>query len=76
MKVLVVDDSAFMRKFIGDIIQSDSEMELVGTARNGEDALRKIAIYKPDVITLDVEMPGLNGLETLRRSWSRRPCLS
>ena len=64
MKVLVVYDSSFMRKFIGDIIQSDSEMELVGTARNGEDALRKIAIYKPDVITLDVEMPGLNGLDT------------
>jgi two-component system chemotaxis response regulator CheB len=73
LKVLVVDDSAFMRKFIGDIIQSDSEMELVGTARNGEDALRKIAIYKPDVITLDVEMPGLNGLDTLKRIMEQSP---
>jgi len=73
LKVLVVDDSAFMRKFIGDIIQSDSEMELVGTARNGEDALRKIAIYKPDVITLDVEMPGLNGLDTLKRIMEQTP---
>jgi two-component system chemotaxis response regulator CheB len=73
LKILVVDDSAFMRKFIGDIIQSDSEMELVGTARNGEDALRKIAIYKPDVITLDVEMPGLNGLDTLKRIMEQTP---
>lgn len=48
-------------------------MELVGTARNGEDALRKIAIYKPDVITLDVEMPGLNGLDTLKRIMEQTP---
>ena len=73
IKILVVDDSAFMRKFLGDIIHSDSELELVGTARNGEDALHKKNILKPDVMTLDVEMPKLNGLETLRRLMETEP---
>lgn len=72
-KVLVVDDSAFMRKFIGDIIQSDSQLELVGTASSGEEALQKISKVKPDVVTLDVEMPGLNGLETLKRIMAGTP---
>ncbi len=67
IKVLVVDDSAFMRKIIGDIVSGDNELELVGIARNGKDALSKIGVLKPDVMTLDVEMPVLNGLETLRQ---------
>ncbi len=73
MKVMVVDDSAFVRKILSDIIRSDSEMELVGTARNGEDALRKIPKLKPDVITLDIEMPKLNGLETLKIIMEQQP---
>lgn len=73
IKVLVVDDSAFMRKVIGDIIDSDPQLELAGTARNGEDALHKKNILKPDVMTLDVEMPKLNGLETLRRLMETEP---
>lgn len=67
IKVLVVDDSAFMRTFISNIISGDSELELVGIARDGEDALRKKELLKPDVMTLDVEMPRLDGLATLRR---------
>ncbi len=67
IKILVVDDSAFMRKFIGDIISRDNELELVGTARDGEDALKKKDLLKPDVLTLDLEMPRLDGLATLRR---------
>lgn len=66
IKVLVVDDSAFMRKVIKDKLELDSDIEVVGTARNGQDALDKIPILLPDVITLDVEMPVLDGLETLK----------
>ena len=67
IKVLIVDDSAFMRKILSDIISKDNELDLVGTARDGEDALKKKELLKPDVITLDVEMPRLDGLATLRR---------
>lgn len=73
LRVLVVDDSAFMRKFIGDIIERDSELELAGTARNGEDALKKRELYQPDVITLDVEMPRLDGLSTLKKLMETNP---
>lgn len=66
VKVLVVDDSAFMRKIISDFINSDSRLEVVGTARNGEDAIRKIGEINPDVLTMDVEMPVMNGLEALK----------
>lgn len=65
IKVLVVDDSAFMRKVISDMIKKDASLELVGTARNGLDALKKVTELNPDVITLDVEMPKMNGLEAL-----------
>lgn len=72
-RVLVVDDSAFMRKVISDIIQKDEQLELAGTARNGEDALKKLEELKPDVITLDVEMPKMNGLEALERIMGIQP---
>lgn len=67
IKVLVVDDSAFMRKIISDQIKSSSGLSVCGIARDGEDALRLIPKLKPDLITLDIEMPGLNGLETLKK---------
>ncbi len=65
IRVLVVDDSAFMRKFISDIINNEHDMKVVGSARNGQIALDKIRELNPDVVTLDVEMPGKNGLEVL-----------
>ena len=65
VKVLVVDDSSFMRRIISDILSSDPHIEVVGTARDGEDALRKIKILDPHVLTLDMEMPKLDGLQTL-----------
>lgn len=65
-KVLVVDDSAFMRKIISDILSSDETIEVVGTAKNGKDALDKIFILNPDVITLDVEMPIMDGITALK----------
>lgn len=66
-RVLVVDDSAFMRKVISEMVASDERLEVVATARDGADALTKIAQLKPDLMTLDVEMPILNGLDTLRK---------
>lgn len=65
-KLLIVDDSAFMRKLIGDFFVDVPQIEVIGTARNGQDALEKIKLLKPDVVTLDVEMPQLNGLEALK----------
>lgn len=73
IKVLIVDDSAFMRKVISDILESDSMIEVIGTARNGEDALKKIESLQPDVITLDVEMPVLDGIATLKEIMNRYP---
>ncbi len=64
--VLIVDDSAFMRTALSRMIGSDPALCVLGTARSGDEALERIGPLNPDVITLDVEMPGLAGLETLR----------
>ncbi|KAF0820392.1 MULTISPECIES: protein-glutamate methylesterase/protein-glutamine glutaminase [unclassified Cytobacillus] len=66
VKVLVIDDSAFMRKLIADLLSQDERIRVIGTARNGEEGLRKIKELNPDAVTLDVEMPVLNGLEALK----------
>lgn len=66
-KILVVDDSAFMRKIITEQINKIPGFEVISTARDGETCLWKIERFKPDAITLDVEMPGLGGLETLKK---------
>ncbi|HHY74644.1 MAG TPA: chemotaxis response regulator protein-glutamate methylesterase [Bacillus bacterium] len=73
VKVLVVDDSAFMRKLITDFLSADSRFHVVGTARNGKDAIEKVKEWQPDVVTLDVEMPEMNGLEALRVIMSDYP---
>ncbi|RBP70135.1 two-component system chemotaxis response regulator CheB [Alkalibaculum bacchi] len=65
-KLLIVDDSAFMRKVISDSVKEMQGIEVAGIARDGLDALEIIPKLKPDIITLDVEMPKLNGLETLK----------
>jgi DNA-binding NarL/FixJ family response regulator len=65
VRVLVVDDSALMRKLIADVLRSAPELEVVGVARDGAEAIEKTAALKPDVVTLDVEMPGMTGLELL-----------
>jgi len=67
IRVLVVDDSAFMRKILRHILSQDPQIEVVGVASSGEEALKKIGNIQPDVITLDIEMPGIGGLETLKR---------
>jgi len=66
IRVLVVDDSAFMRKMIPRILNTCSKIEVVGTAMDGVFAMEKIETLRPDVITLDVSMPRMDGIETLR----------
>jgi two-component system, chemotaxis family, protein-glutamate methylesterase/glutaminase len=65
--VLVVDDSFFMRKVISDILNSDPEIEVVGEASNGVEALEKINQLHPQVVTMDYEMPHLDGLSTVKK---------
>lgn len=66
IKVLVVDDSALMRKIISDMVNSQEDMEVIGKARNGVDLLKKLKSLNPDVITLDIEMPEMDGITTLK----------
>ncbi|HEY6272926.1 MAG TPA: chemotaxis response regulator protein-glutamate methylesterase [Terriglobales bacterium] len=66
VRVLVVDDSALMRKLIPQILARDSDIEVVGTAMDGAFGLKKIEDLRPDVVTLDLEMPRMDGMETLR----------
>src|SRR5262245_41408749 len=66
IRVLVVDDSAFARKVLREVLSASPLIEVVGIARDGLDALEKIAELKPDVITLDLVMPNLDGLGVLR----------
>ena len=67
VRVLVVDDSALMRKLIPQILERDTSIEVVGTAMDGELGLKKIEELKPQVVTLDLEMPRMNGMEALRQ---------
>ncbi len=73
IKVLVVDDSFVMRRIIESIIRQDSELELVGTARNGEEAVRFAKELSPDVITMDIEMPKMSGLTALDIIMKEKP---
>src|SRR5580700_2918801 len=67
IRVLVVDDSALMRKLIPQVLQRDPSIEVVGTAMDGEVGLRKLEELKPHVVTLDLDMPRMDGLEMLRQ---------
>ncbi len=65
IRILVVDDSVVIRKLLADTLSQDPALEVIGVASDGRIALAKIALLKPDLVTLDVEMPVMNGLETL-----------
>jgi two-component system chemotaxis response regulator CheB len=71
IRVLVVDDSALMRKLIPQILETDSSIQVVGTAMDGNFGLKKIEELKPQVITLDLEMPGMGGLDMLKEIMRR-----
>ena len=72
-RVLVVDDASFMTKAISEILESDPEVEVVGTAKNGRQGLEKIKELRPDVITLDIDMPIMNGIEAIRHIMIESP---
>jgi two-component system, chemotaxis family, protein-glutamate methylesterase/glutaminase len=65
IRILVVDDSVVIRKLLSETLAADPALELLGTASDGHIALAKIALLKPDLVTLDIEMPGMDGLQTL-----------
>ena len=73
IRVMVVDDSALVRRIASDILSADPEIEIAATAANAEFALLKLERERPDVITLDLEMPGMGGLEAIRRIMNVRP---
>lgn len=73
VRVLIVDDSAFMRNALSNMLSSDAEINIVGTARDGLEAVQKAARLKPDIITMDVDMPMMDGIEALRRIMEKTP---
>ena len=75
IRVLVVDDSAVVRKVVSSVLAAEDGIEVVGTANNGQVALERLEELKPDLVTLDVEMPVLDGVATVRRLRTRHPRL-
>ena len=73
IRVLVVDDSTFMRNTITSLLEQDSEIKVVGSARNGQEALEKAEQLDPDVMTLDVDLPRLDGLGVLQQLMKKTP---
>ncbi|QTA37618.1 chemotaxis response regulator protein-glutamate methylesterase [Thermosipho ferrireducens] len=73
IKVMIVDDSAFMRMILKDVIEKQPDMKVVAIAKDGLEAVELAMKHKPDVITLDVEMPKLNGIEALKEIMKRAP---
>ena len=73
LRILVVDDTVVYRKTVSDILADIPDVEVVGTANNGKIAMRKVASLKPDLLTLDIEMPEMNGLDVLRAMKTEAP---
>ncbi len=74
VKVLVVDDSGFFRRRVKEMLQSDARLEVVGEAADGAEAVKLAAQLKPDVITMDIEMPVMDGITATRRIMREKPC--
>ena len=72
-KVLVVDDSSFFRRRVTDILNKDPKLDVIDVAVNGQEAVDKALLLKPDVITMDIEMPILNGIEAVKKIMARSP---
>jgi two-component system, chemotaxis family, protein-glutamate methylesterase/glutaminase len=73
VKVLIVDDSAFMRNALTSMLSSDPEIKIIGTAKDGMEAVEKVQLLKPDLVTMDVEMPKMDGLTALKHIMERTP---
>ncbi len=77
-KVLVVDDAVVVRRMVSDVLSGDPALEIIAVAANGRIALEKILLFHPDIVILDIEMPVMNGLETLveiRKKWQDLPVI-
>ena len=72
-KVLVIDDASFMTKALTEILETDAEIRVIGTAQNGLEGLKKIKELQPDVITLDMDMPVMNGIDAVRHIMIESP---
>lgn len=73
IKILIVDDALFMRKAISEILETDARVAVIGTAKDGVDGLEKIKELKPDVVTLDIDMPRMDGLSAIRHIMIESP---
>lgn len=73
IKVLIVDDSSFVRKALTRIFEAEQGIEIVGSASDGQEAIEKLTALNPDVVTLDIMMPGMDGIETLRYIMEIKP---
>ncbi len=72
-RVVVVDDSGFFRRRIVEILEADARIEVVGTAGDGKEAIEQVAKLKPDVVTMDIEMPVMDGITAVRHIMSAQP---
>lgn len=73
IKVLVVDDSSFFRRRVSEIINQSPALEVIGTAKNGQEAIDMVAKVKPDVVTMDIEMPVMDGITAVKRIMEKNP---
>jgi two-component system chemotaxis response regulator CheB len=73
LRVLIVDDSAFMRMAIRSVLSRDPEIEIIGTANNGAEGAEKVQALKPDLVTMDVEMPVMDGIAAVREIMRKSP---
>jgi two-component system chemotaxis response regulator CheB len=72
-KILIVDDSTFFRRRIKQILEEDSELEVVGEAKNGQEAITLVASLRPDVVTMDIEMPVMDGITAVKKIMASNP---